>query len=239
MWIQIRPLKPFEGSIRRRFKLLSALLKNESGATPLENQTLDYYLSLQSPWTYLGHARLCEIARKHGLEISIYPVDYGVIFPATGGLPLPKRAPERRAYRLLELKRWRDFLDTPLNLEPRFFHVDDKLAMRLVVALRQDDKQAAVELAGRILRAVWAEERDIADEDTLKVILGEQGLDIDALFEKAAEKSTVERIVKDTDRAIAKGVFGAPTYVVGTEIFWGQDRLDMLERHLVSLSAST
>ena len=204
----------------------------------MENQTLSYYLSLQSPWTYLGHKRLCEIATQHDLEISIFPVDYGVIFPATGGLPLAKRAPERRAYRLQELKRWREVLDVPLNLEPRFFPVDDKQAMRLVVALRREDPVGAVELAGRILRAVWAEEKDIADEATLREIVTAQGLAADELFEQAAEKSTAERIVKDTDRAITKGVFGAPTYIVGSEIFWGQDRLALLERHLASLAAT-
>ncbi|MBX2885858.1 MAG: 2-hydroxychromene-2-carboxylate isomerase [Granulosicoccus sp.] len=204
----------------------------------MENQTLHYYLSLQSPWTYLGHERLCAIARKHEFKISIFPVDYGVIFPATGGLPLPKRAPERRAYRLLELKRWRTALELPLNLEPRFFPADDKLAMRLVVAVRREDPEAAVELAGRILRAVWAEERDIADESCLKDILSEQGLDAENLFATALENSTVERIVKDTDLAITKGVFGAPTYIVGTEVFWGQDRLDFLERQLVNLTAT-
>lgn len=201
----------------------------------MENQTLHYYLSLQSPWTYLGHSRLCEIASQHQLEVTIFPVDFGVVFPATGGLPLAKRAPARRAYRLQELKRWREYLDVPLNLEPRFFPADDKLAMRLVVALRRDDPAGAVELAGRILRAVWAEERDIADESILREILGEQGLAPDELFEQAVEKSTAERIVKDTDRAVTKGVFGSPTYIVGSEMFWGQDRLHMLERHLASL----
>ena len=98
------------------------------------SKTIDYYLTLRSPWAYLGSRRLEEIAARHGAEIAVKPVDYGTIFPRTGGLPLPKRAPERQAYRLVELRRWRAHLDMPLNLHPAHFAVDENLAARVVMA---------------------------------------------------------------------------------------------------------
>ncbi|MBX2825380.1 MAG: 2-hydroxychromene-2-carboxylate isomerase [Gammaproteobacteria bacterium] len=204
----------------------------------MEKRTLDYYLSLQSPWTYLGHDRVLALAAAHDVEVELYPVDFGVIFPATGGLPLPKRAPERRAYRMAELERWSEYLNLSLNLKPRHFPVDEKLATRVVVSARRESTADAIALTGRILSAVWSEERDIADPETLREIIESLNLDADELLEKAGEKSAAERIVKDTDRAIARGVFGAPTYIVDSNLFWGQDRLDFVERQLAKIPAS-
>lgn len=196
------------------------------------SKTIDYYLSLQSPWTYLGHQRLLELAAQHNATITPWPVDFGTIFPATGGLPLPKRAPQRQAYRLVELARWRDFLNLPLNLQPRYFPVNETLAAGMVIAARQQDTTAAVALTGAILRAVWVEERDIADPITLGTIAAAFGLDGEDLL-RQAEQDDIQGIkTADSQSAISRGVFGAPSYVYQDEIFWGQDRLDFLARAL-------
>lgn len=197
-------------------------------------QSIDYFLSLQSPWTYLGHNRLVETARQAGAELSIYPVDYGEVFPATGGLPLPKRAPARQAYRMMELKRWREYLDLPLVLEPAFFPADDKLAAQLVIAQRRSDQGKAVELAGRVLQAVWVEEKNIADPKVLQDLMQLLELDADALLAEAQTGELREVIAEDTKTAISRGVFGAPSYVIGDEVFWGQDRLEFVQRKLAN-----
>ena len=100
-------------------------------------QHIDYYASLNSPWTHLGAARIEALAAKHGATLRIWPVDFGAIFPASGGLPLPKRAPQRQAYRLMELRRWRDFLGVPINLQPKFFPASEALTGPCVIALRE------------------------------------------------------------------------------------------------------
>ena len=82
---------------------------------------VDYYGSLNSPWTHLGAERLMQSVARHGATLRMFPVDFGTIFPASGGLPLPKRSPLRQAYRLQDLERWRSFLEIPLNLKPRHF----------------------------------------------------------------------------------------------------------------------
>ena len=199
------------------------------------SKTIDYYVSLQSPWTYLGHQRLLELAAQHDATIIPRPVDFGTIFPATGGLPLPKRAPQRQAYRLVELARWRDFLNLPLNLQPRYFPVSEALAAGIVIAARQQDTAAAVALTGAILRAVWVEERDIADPITLGAIASAFGLDGEDLLRQAEQDTIRDMKAADSQAAIARGVFGAPSYVYQDEIFWGQDRLDFLDRHLATL----
>ncbi len=195
------------------------------------SKVVDYYLTLISPWTYLGSQRFAEIVQRHGAEVRVTPVNFGEVFPRTGGLPLAKRAPERQAYRMMELKRWREHLGIPINLEPKFFPANDRLAACMVLAAGETGGKP-LELAQAFGKAVWEEERNIADEETCKAIAGETGHDGDALLAKAQEEATQKRYETQTEEAISRGVFGAPSYVYKDEIFWGQDRLDFLERAL-------
>lgn len=195
-------------------------------------KTVDYYMSPMSPWTYLGHARFVDIAKRHGAAINVKPVDFGRIFPVSGGLPLGKRAPQRQAYRLVELARWRDFLGVPLTIEPRYFPYDSNLASRLIIAADTHGPGAAMRLAGALLKACWVEERNMADEAELSTVAREQGLEPRGLLAAAKSDEARARYDQLTDEAIARQVFGAPTYVYRDELFWGQDRLDFLERAL-------
>ncbi len=191
-------------------------------------ETVDYYLSLNSPWTYLGHRRFANLVESHGLDVRVHPVDFArVIFPATGGLPVGKRSPQRQAYRLVELERWRKYLDVELNIHPKFWPADETLGAGMVLAAGSTD---AVSLAGAILRAVWAEDRDIADRNTLLAIAGECDLDAEGLMTMAELDTVAQQRVTESEEAIERGVFGAPTYLFKGEPFWGQDRLDFLER---------
>lgn len=194
-------------------------------------KTIDYYFSLNSPWAYLGSRLLEEIAARHGAEVRVKPVNLGEVFPRTGGLPLPKRAPERQAYRLVELQRWRAFRDLPLTQHPAFFPSDETLAAGCVVALGAAGGDA-LRLAHAVLRGVWVEERNMADEATLAEILRETGAEPEALMAEAREAGTRETYEAYTREAIARGVFGSPSYIYGGELFWGQDRLEFLERAL-------
>jgi 2-hydroxychromene-2-carboxylate isomerase len=194
---------------------------------------IDYYVSLNSPWTHLGAARIEALAAKHGASLRIHPVDFGTIFPASGGLPLPRRAPQRQAYRLMELRRWRDFLGVPINVQPKFFPSSEELTAPCVIALRETQGDApAIRLAHRVLRAVWQDELNPGDPATLASLIAEIGLDADAVMKLGAEPRWTERRTAETQAALDRGVFGAPSYVIGDEIFWGQDRLDFVDRKL-------
>ena len=193
---------------------------------------IDYFLSPQSPWTYLGHERLAEIAAKAGATINVLPVDLGRVFPVSGGLPLAKRAPQRQAYRLVELKRFSEFLGKPLNLHPKYFPVASDEAAKLIIAVdMHDGTEAALAITGALLRAVWVDERNIASESHLAAILAEANLPARRI-DDAHSQAAHERYEADSQRAIDAGVFGAPTFIVGGEMFWGQDRLDFVERRL-------
>lgn len=193
---------------------------------------IDYYVSLNSPWTHLGAARLEAMAARHGATLRVHPVDFGTVFAASGGLPLPKRSPQRQAYRMQELERWREHLGIPIHLRPRFFPANEKPAAHTVIAARETLGEApALALAHRVLKALWEEERDTGDPATLAALVAELGLPAD-LPALGAEPRWAERREEDTRAALERGVFGAPSYVVGDEIFWGQDRLDFLDRRL-------
>lgn len=192
---------------------------------------VDYYLSLVSPYTYMGHERFEALAQKNGIEVAYKPTNYGKVFPVSGGLPLNKRPPQRLAYRMMELRRWSAHLGIAMNLEPRHFPVPDALPARVVVSAVEQGAHPG-KLIGAYLRAVWAEERDVTDEATVRAIAAEQGYDADALMEAAARPETEAAYDAISQEAIDRGVFGAPTWIVDGELFWGQDRLDFLEHAL-------
>lgn len=191
-----------------------------------------YYLVPQSPWAYLGHRRFVDIARAAQAEVDVLPFDLGRVFPVSGGLPLAQRAPQRQAYRLVELRRFAEWLQMPLNLHPKYFPVAGDAAAKLIIAVNMHHgSAAALRFSGAVLSAVWAEERDIADAATLSELLQENELPPQLLTQASAPHAQ-QRYDAATQQAIDSGVFGAPSYVIDGELFWGQDRLDFVARRL-------
>ena len=197
-------------------------------------RTLDYYFAPQSPWMYLGHARLSELLQRTNTEVRVRPVDFGHIFSVSGGLPLPQRAPQRQAYRLVELRRFSEALGVPLNPQPRHFPLPgDPSALLITAVATHDGAAAAMRLTGAIGQAIWAQERNMADATELAAVLSECGLDAQRLAQ-AQDADNKALYAQHTREAVDAGVFGAPSYVVHGEIFWGQDRLDFVERRLTA-----
>lgn len=197
-------------------------------------KVIEYFMAPSSPYTYLGHARLMDIAERHGARIEIKPFDLGgKVFPQSGGLPVGKRAPQRQAYRLVELERWPRYLGLPMNVKPKFFPVDSEPASLLIIAAdRLVGPHMAMMLAHGLLRAVWAEERNIADRTTMIQIADDAGANGEHLMTQLeAMRPFYDQY---TQQAIEQQVFGVPWFVFKGEPFWGQDRLDFLERAIVA-----
>ena len=197
------------------------------------DKLIDYYFSPMSPWSYLGHERLGNIARKHHAKIKVKPVDFTKIFPATGGVPVAKRAPQRQKYRLAELARWQAYVGIPLTIEPKYFPYDATIASLLVVAAANDlDDKLAMLVSSAIFKGCWVEERNMGEPEELFNIVKAQGLDAVGLLASARSEENIARYEALTNEAMQRDVFGAPTYVYKDELFWGQDRLDFLDRAL-------
>jgi len=194
---------------------------------------IDYYFTLLSPWTYLGHGAFIELAKRHDLTVRYRPTPLRSVFDETGGLPLPKRHPVRQRYRVLELQRWRAKRGLPLTLFPKFFPYDVSLADRIVLAViaRGEDPAGFV---GEVLADVWAREQNMSQPELILAAAERVGLDTAGLVEAAESEATSQAYRAAIAEAVEAGVFGAPSYVLDGEIYWGQDRLDLLADALSS-----
>ena len=179
-----------------------------------------------------------EIVARHDALLNYKPVKIGKVFEATGGVLLKHRSRQRKAYRLMELKRWSDYLGISLNLAPRFeFPESDFDAARTVIAAIQRGYEPGKLVSG-YLRGMWIEDRDISDLPTIRSIVAESGYDSEFLLQTAGE-SKIETIFEaNTQEAINIGVFGIPAWVLNGELFWGQDRLEFLDRRLTEMRSS-
>ena len=192
---------------------------------------INYYFSVISPWTYMGDERFRALAKQYGYQIRHHPQLSPVLFPATGGVAMKDRAAPRKAYRLMELERWSNHLGISINLQPKFFPVPEAPASKLILAALDLSLDVA-ELTHALGRATWEQERDISDPTTLVTIAAACGLDGAALLAASTDEAYDKKLNDETQTAIARGVFGYPTYALASELFWGQDRLDFLERAL-------
>ena len=191
---------------------------------------IDYFFAAISPFVYLGGQRLEAIAAKHEASVRYIPIDAPALFPRTGGQVLAERHPSRKAYRLQELQRWSARLGMKLDLKPAFFPVNPAPASYAIIAAAKVGGGDLGGLVHAFPRAVWAEARDISDDAVVKDILAKHGFDpgiADKYMLMAAET-----YASNLEEAVSRGVFGVPSYAVGDQIFWGQDRLDDLDLHL-------
>ena len=199
---------------------------------------IDYFMSHGSPWTFLGHNRVNNIVKEFNVQLNMYPVNYGEIFPVSGGLPVFKRPLQRQKIRLQELKRWGNYLNIKIVPEPKFFPSRSLLPSLLIIAAKMSKTNKDFQLAGDIMHALWVEELNVDDENVLKNITDKLALDTEDLL-ALAKSQECENIFKEyTKIAIDKYVFGAPTHILEDQIYWGQDRLEFIERHILKLNNS-
>lgn len=198
----------------------------------LMTQTLDFFFTTISPWTYLGMARLQEIGERQHAQIRYLPINLSEIFQSVEVKPLGQRPKALQANRLQELQRWSGYLSLPINLQPKHFPVDPGLSCRMLVAASTDP--GVGRLAEAIMAGCWVHEQDISNPATLRAIANDCGLDGAALLGQAELPETLEQLQANTREALERGVIGSPCYLLGKQVFFGQDRLDFVERALAA-----
>ena len=190
---------------------------------------IEYFYTLSSPWAYFAGPQLADMSRRLGIRFVHKPFDFFKVVPATGGIPLRTRPQPRQDYHAVELARWRKHLGLPLNLKPRFYPTNNKPAGHMVIAAQLAGRDPQP-LAFALLRALWAEDRDISDANVRAEIARAEGYDPIALLAAETAPAAVAAYEANSARCIALGVFGSPIWHFKGELFWGQDRLDFLER---------
>lgn len=191
-------------------------------------RALIYFHSLSSPWTYMGGPRLHALVKKHDLNVLMRPTS---VVGENGGIRLRTRPQNRQDYHEVELDRWRQYLDIPLVLRPKHYPSDPQFSTRMVIAadtLGWD----ALNLSHALLHALWSEEKDVRDPSVRQDVADRLGLDGARLLTMEDSQEIMERSQAIHKEAIDTGIFGSPSYVLDGELFWGQDRLEFLDRRL-------
>ncbi|CAL80288.1 conserved hypothetical protein; putative DSBA oxidoreductase/dithiol-disulfide isomerase involved in polyketide biosynthesis [Bradyrhizobium sp. ORS 278] len=194
---------------------------------------IDYFFSLQSPWAYIGHRLFRDIAASHGVGVNLKPVMLLDLFAETGGLPLAKRHPARQRYRIVELKRWRDKRGLDFHVQPKNWPFNARLADGVVIAALQAGLDPEPFLQ-RAFAAIWEQQLSLGDPQVIASLASAVGLPGLELVTQAASDAVGAAYEQNRLDAITADVFGSPAYVLDGEVFWGQDRLELLADALKS-----
>jgi 2-hydroxychromene-2-carboxylate isomerase len=194
---------------------------------------VDYYFSFSSPWAYIGHKAFRDVVAAHDLKVNHKPVVLVDLFSETGGLPLIKRHPVRQRYRMVELQRWRDKRGLNFHFQPKYIPLNARLADGVVIAAIEAGLDPDPYLR-RAFPAVWEEELNLADPAVVAKLAEEAGLPGRKLVERSASEDISAAYEQNRQDAITADVFGSPVYVLEGEVFWGQDRIELLADALKS-----
>ena len=191
------------------------------------HRSIDYYFSLVSPWAYIGHATFMNLTQRHSLDVNFSRCRFQV-FAETGGLPLNKRALARQRYRIVELQRWREKRGVQLNVHPKFWPFNVETADHLTVAI-VESSASPDQFLRKAFPGVRVDERNLADEQTLMVLADDVGLPAQKLLADARSENVKKRYQQNIQEALEIDAFGSPCYVLDGEVFWGQDRIELLD----------
>jgi 2-hydroxychromene-2-carboxylate isomerase len=194
---------------------------------------IDYYFSLSSPWAYIGHKAFRDVVGTYDLKVNHKPVVLVELFSETGGLPLIKRHPVRQRYRMMELQRWRDKHGLNFHFRPKAVPLNARVADGVVIAALEAGLDPDPYLR-RGFSALWEQDLNLADPDVVAKVADEAGLPGKKLVERSASDEIGAAYEQNRQDAIAADVFGSPVYVLDGEVFWGQDRIELLADALKS-----
>jgi len=194
------------------------------------NKTVDYYFDFGSPAAYLASTQLQALAADTGATIIWRPMLLGGVFVATGNAS-PASVPAKGRYIFRDFARFAQRYGVPLKTNP-FFPINTITLMRIAVGLQMRDDSRFMDYCKAMFRAIWVDAQNMNDPATVGKVLQAAGFDATALLALAGEQAVKDKLKAQTEEAVARGVFGAPTFFVGDQMFWGQDRLDFVREAL-------
>jgi len=190
---------------------------------------IDYYFATPSPWAYFATPRIKKIQEKYNLKINWKPCNLAKIFSINGTLNVKDRPLPVQINRLNELKRWSDFLNMPNSIKPKYFPVDPTISHKIII-IAQNKNMDPFDITFTFMKSVWADEKDITDDETIKNICKQNNISSDSILDEANSSEINNQYLKNTEEALKNNVWGSPTFIYNNELFWGQDRIEFLER---------
>ena len=197
---------------------------------------VDFYFDFSSPYSYLAAESIEALAKRHGHRVNWIPMMLGVIFKTTGSAPLTEQHPWRAGYAVMDFQRSAEMANVPFRYPSRVPQAGHNAA-RVLLWLQQTAPEKARPFALAVFRGLFVHDADIQNVDTLAAIGRTLDLDEAALRAAVQDPAVKQRLAANNERATARKVFGAPTFFVGDEQFWGHDRMPHLERRLQQLNA--
>jgi len=193
-------------------------------------KAVQFYFDFSSPFAYLAATQVHGLAQRSGARLDYRPFLLGALFRdiGTANVPLFTMPKVKQDYIRLDLDRWASHWGAPLVFPSRF-PMNTIKPLRMVLSLPVASRPALID---RVFRAYWAEDQDIAHDETLKQLAADAGQDGAALLRAVADVAVKDALKATTDEARSRGVCGAPTFAVGDELYWGQDRIGMVEARL-------
>ncbi len=196
-------------------------------------------MAAASPWTFFSMPRVVKIKEKYNLYIDLKPLDIFTLFNRQGIKLVAERPQAVQANRLNELRRWKEFLKVKMNLKPKFFPVNPIQSSKILISAKLIDKSEgklhSLNLAKNYCDAVWKYEKNIDNIDTLIKIATKSGFNGKELQRLSNTEEILKILIENTEEAISKNVFGIPSFIFDNEVYWGQDRLDFVERHIKTI----
>jgi 2-hydroxychromene-2-carboxylate isomerase len=193
-------------------------------------KTFDFYFDFGSLAAYLAHTQLPKMCAETGASANLLPMLLGGVFQATGNVS-PMTVPAKGRYVFVDFKRYADGYGVPLNMNPHFPIITTTL-MRMVTALQMHKDPRMQTLMDTVFQAIWVDSRNLNDPVTVGQVLTDAGFDAATLLAMANEQATKDQLKAVTMKAVERGVFGAPTFFVGEDMFWGQDRMEQVKAAL-------
>lgn len=190
------------------------------------SKTVEFYFDLGSPATYLAYTQLPKICEQTDSQLVYVPILLGGVFKATGNAS-PATVPAKGRYMFIDLDRYAKRYGVPLKINPHF-PINTLVLMRAVTGMQMRHPERFAAFVDCLFKALWIEGRNLNDPATVGAVLSENGFDPEEILALSAEEDVKSALKDTTEKAVQRGVFGAPSMFVGEQLFFGQDRLDFV-----------
>ncbi|WP_336957488.1 2-hydroxychromene-2-carboxylate isomerase [Acinetobacter johnsonii] len=193
-------------------------------------KSVEFYFDLGSPYSYLAYYRLLQIAEQQEIQIVYKPILLGGVFKATGNRS-PIEIPVKGVYSILDMQRWAEYYQIPMQMNPHF-PMNTLTLMRILTGVQLLHLEKFEQVLKLLFDAMFGTPQNLNEPTVLAEVLEPSGFSVEDIMSMVQSDVVKQKLITETEQAIQRGIFGAPTFFVGDEMYWGQDRLHFVEQAL-------